>query len=584
MQPRDPAVTVDAGEALRGVPRWTPDELRRRTLELLGFDRIRGALAAYTGMPVSRDMALALEPSYDADAVRQRQQETAEGVQLWEAGAAELAQERDVRPLLERAARGGMLTGQELVAVGEAMAVAQAAKALAQHQGRTPLLRAVTRGIPDLRELRRTLERKLTPSGELADDATPYLRQLRHESRVAYRRATEALDRFLASAPPEVLQERLVTVRSDRLVVPVKAEFQRRVRGIVHDISDSGATLFLEPLETVPLTNSWRERTAAEGEEVERTLRQLSAAVARRSAEISLALELSGRVDLALAKARYAAALRGSPVELAEGELRLVEARHPLLPGTAVPVSLHLAPPVRGLVITGPNTGGKTVALKALGLAVLMHQAGLRPPVAETTRLPLVDGVYADIGDQQSVESSLSTFSSHITAIAAILRAATDRSLVLLDELGTSTDPEEGSALARAILVRLAERGVRTVVTTHHRAAAVLAEEHAALENASVELDAASLQPTYRLTMGIPGRSYAMAVAERLGLDAQVVSGALELRGPRPPCGGRAPGEPPGGAVPDPAAVAGGGRRPGTGAPPATGLGAAAGGGGTAPG
>ena len=513
-------------------------ELRRRTLELLEFPRLLQAVAFHAHLPISRELALSLAPAYDPETVRRRQQETAEArLLLDEAGDVDLSTERDVRPLLQRAALNGTLTGDELLAIADALELVRRAKAVGTRlQGRAPLLRAMARNIPDLRTLERELRRKINPSGELADDATPYLRQLRHESREAYRLATEAMERVMESVlTHEVLQERYITVRGDRLVVPVKAEQRHRLPGVVHGVSDSGATLFIEPLSNVQLCNTWREWAAAEAEESQRVLGQLSMAVGQRVRQIQEALELAGRLDLALAKARYASSSGATAVHLLEAgepELHLVEARHPLLPDPVVPISLALKPPALRLVITGPNTGGKTVALKTVGLLVLMHQAGLHIPAEAASRLPVFDGVYADIGDQQSVQESVSSFSSHMGTIAGILASATSHSLVLLDELGTSTDPEEGSALARAILAYLADRGMATVVTTHHRTVAIFADEHPALENASVELDPVTLKPTYRLTMGLPGRSYAMAVAERLGLDPQVVEAARELQDP----------------------------------------------------
>ena len=509
--------------------------LRARSLELLEFSRICEILSSHAQMPITREMALSLQPSYDPRTVASWQQETAEARLLLEQGPQPgLSIERDIRPLLERLAKGGLLIGEELLAVAGTLELIHQAKGVGMRlHAQTPLLRSLSRSIPDLRQLEQEVRRNISTSGEVADDATPYLWQLRHESRTAYRRAAGALERLIDSdLAREVLQEHLITVRAERLVVPVKAEFRSRMPGIVHDVSDSGATLFIEPMSTVGLCNTWREAMAAEQEEAQRVVRRLCASLARRVADMGHALELAGRIDLALAKARYAQACNAGPVRISTDGISLVEMRHPLLPSGAVPVSLALEPPVTGLVVTGPNMGGKTVALKAVGLAVLMHQAGLQVPAEPATRLPIVDGAYADIGDQQSIEQSVSTFSSHISNITRILEVATPRSLVLLDELGTSTDPEEASALARSILAWLAEHGVLTVVTTHHRTVAAFAEEHPALENSSVELHPLTLQPTYRITMGLPGRSYAMAVAERLGLDPQIIAAAHDFQDP----------------------------------------------------
>ncbi len=509
--------------------------LRARSLALLEFDAVRAQLAQHAANPVSRELALALEPAYDADLVAARQMETAEARLLLEEDAApSLSMTRDVRPILERAALWAVLTGDELHAVADGVGLVRRAKALgARVRSRVPHLHALARAMPDLRALERDLRAKVSPSGELLDDATPYLREARAETRAAYRRALGRVERALGGGDrAEALQEQLVTMRNERLVAPVKAEFRGRLPGIVHAVSDSGATLFVEPIEAVEATNAWRERAAEEREESERILRRLSASVGRRAADLGYALELTGRLDAALAKARYALASGASPI-MSGSPPRLHDGRHPLLEGRAEPVSMDFETAPSGLVITGPNTGGKTVALKTLGLLALMRQAGLQTPCAPTTRLPVFDAVYADVGDQQSIQASVSTFSSHVANIAAILRSATDRSLALLDEVGTSTDPEEGSALAQAVLAHLAERGALTVATTHHRAVAAFAEARGGYANASVELDPDTLAPTYRLTQGAPGRSYAFAIARRIGLDAEVVRAAEALQDPQ---------------------------------------------------
>ena len=526
---------TDPYDASAGV---SAEGLRWRSQELLEFPRVRQALASHAHLPISRELALSLPPSYDIETVRRRQQETAEACLLLDqSGDADLSTDRDVRPLVRRALLDGILTGEELVAIADSLELVRGAKAMGTKlHGQTPFLRAMAKAIPDMRSLERSIRGKLAPSGELLDDATAYLRQLRHEVRESYQRAVRPLERLVASeAGGDVLQERLLTVRADRLVVPVKTEFRSRLPGIVHDVSDSGATLFVEPLANVSLCNTWRERSAEEAEESLRIRRQLSTAVSRRATEAGQALEMAARLDLAMAKARYARAYDGAAIRMADGPaplLRLFDARHPLFPGAVVPLSLALESPVSGLVITGPNTGGKTVALKTLGLLALMQQSGLHLSADASSVLPVFDGVYADIGDQQDIQRSVSTFSSHVSNISSVLGSVTSRSLVLLDELGTSTDPEEGSALAKAMLAHLADREVATVVTTHHRGVASFAEEHSALENASLELDPETLRPTYRLTMGLPGRSYALAIAERLGLDPSVIAQARELQDP----------------------------------------------------
>ena len=445
-------------EALPVPP--SADELRERSLELLEFPRVREALAEHTRTPMSRERALGLTPAHDGEVVAQLQQETAEAALVLEGGAADLTLSQDPRPLLRRSAMQGVLAGDELIAVADALDLARRAKALGgSERGRTPLLRALARNIADFRPLEREIRAKVMPLGEVKDDASPMLRQLRRESRDAYQAATGGMQAVIESdAASEALQDRLFTMRSDRLVVPIKADFKGRIPGIVHAVSDSGATLFIEPLTNVPRTNRWREAEAAEREEELRVLRALSASVSRRAGEALRALEIAGRLDAALAKARYARSYEGVTLAEHAENVELVGARHPLLAG-AVPVSLALRPPQSVLVVTGPNTGGKTVALKTLGLLALMRQSGMMLPCEPSTRLPLFDAVYADIGDQQSIERAVSTFSSHVTAIIGVLEHATPRSLVLLDELGASTDPEEGSALAKAVVGRLAELG-----------------------------------------------------------------------------------------------------------------------------
>jgi DNA mismatch repair protein MutS2 len=313
-------------------------------------------------------------------------------------------------------------------------------------------------------------------------------------------------------------------------VLAVKASARRSVPGIVHDASDSGQTLFVEPFDVVELSNRQSEATSAEREEVERILRELSAAVGETAPLVTAAVEATGRIDLTLALGTLSRGWKGARVEVSD-EVRLAGARHPLLdPGSAVPIDLDLGD-LRALVLSGPNTGGKTVALKTLGLAALLHQSGLRPP-AETAALPVFDQVLADIGDRQSIEMSLSTFSGHVASIVAILNAAGERSLVLLDELASGTDPVEGSALAQALVARLAEQARLTLVTTHYPELKEWASASDGVANAGTGFDPDTHAPLYRVALGRPGTSHALQIAERLGLDAAVVACARELVAP----------------------------------------------------
>ena len=372
----------------------------------------------------------------------------------------------------------------------------------------------------------------------MLDHASPDLGRLREESRRVQHRLNQVMERNLRRLQRmEVIQEPIITQRNGRMVLLVKAEMRPQVPGIVHDVSDSGATVFVEPMPAIDTGNRWREVRLAEQREEERVLRVLSDLVSRQGEDLLLTLDLMARLDLAVAKGRYAAATRAScPVVSepgAEGRsLKIVRGRHPLLSGDVVPISLELGGDHTVMLITGPNAGGKTVALKTVGLLAMMAQAGLHVP-ADEARFPCFDGIYADIGDQQSIEHSLSTFSSHVGNLLTIMERSTADSLLLVDELGASTDPEEGSALAKAILHHFQRQGLLTVATTHHRSVARYVQEQPGMINASVELDPETLDPTYHLTLGLPGRSYAVTIAARLGVPPEIIDRARESLSPQ---------------------------------------------------
>ncbi len=511
----------------------------REAQELLEFHKIRQQLAAHAGFFASREMALTLEPSYNSEEVSALQEQTREASHLLERnGDMDLSVPQDPRPILQRASLSGMLTGGDLLEVSQTLEAVRRAKSFVSRTSTVaPGLACMARQIPSFGELSRQIRASVGHNGEVLDAATPTLGDLRRLVRDAYHRLVEALNGIIQSPlGTEVLQDQVVSTRGERLVLQVKAEMRHRLPGIVHDVSHTGATLFIEPFSTVELCNVWREATLAEQREVEQVLRHLTESVGIAADGINLAIDLTARLDLILAKGRYGRALgAASPRQPKEGDgcLGLVNARHPLLGPEAVPVSIRIGPGWWVLVITGPNTGGKTVAMKTVGLLALMRQAGLLIPADDTSFMSTFEGVYADIGDQQSIEQSVSTFSSHMRNVIEILSAAGPGSLALLDELGTSTDPEEGSALAKAILTDLAQRCIATVATTHHRSVAAFAEESAAMINASVELAPVTLKPTYHLTIGVPGRSYAMSVAASLGLPEEVLRQAQSLMGPQ---------------------------------------------------
>ncbi len=515
---------------------------------LLEFDQVLGQVASYCRTALGREKVAALEPSEDLLEVATRQQETTEARRYIDGGGSlEFGPENDITELIHRAMLGGLLRGEELYAVRAFARAARYDRDELVRQESLPLLSSLASNIPELGHLDSEIGAAISPAGEVLDYASPLLGRLRAESRQAQNRLNEIMERNLRRFQrSEVVQEPLITQRNGRMVLLIKTEMRYRVPGIVHDVSDSGATVFVEPMAAVDMGNRWREARLAEEREVERVLRHLTNRVGDTGEDLLLALDIVARLDLDVAKARYSAALRATAPVIedkdegaesdSEGEqatlrrLRLSRARHPLLlgqskDGDVVPISLSLDSERGVLLVTGPNAGGKTVALKTVGLLAMMAHAGLHVP-AEDARFPGFDGIYADIGDQQSIQQSLSTFSSHITNLLDIMRRATGRSLVLVDELGTSTDPEEGAALASAVLRHFQRMGVFLVGTTHQRGVARTVQEHPGMLNASVDLDPTTLAPTYQLTVGLPGRSYALTIAARLGLPQEIIEDA----------------------------------------------------------
>ena len=511
-------------------------DLRALARELVEFPSIAEKLAGSTRFFLSRDMALATVPQARLEDVERLQSETAEArLMLDTTGDIGLGGTADPRPLLRRGALGGMLTGAELVQIVNTLdSIWVARSVVTSMKGRTPRLEDLVSEIPDLRPIADRIRQSLSDTGDVRDDATQRLGPLRKRAARAYQRLLNLLERMTARPTIRAaLQSSAIATRGDRLVLEVKAGHRDDVPGIVHDVSNTGATIFVEPFRAVEPCNSWRELAAEAQREEERVLIRLSRIIGSREQEAIYSLEAAADLDLIVARARLAATMNGIRAEsLPTGDgvaIRLYGARHPLLGADAVPVNVSIGPGYKGLVITGPNTGGKTVALKTIGLFALMHQCGMQVPALTGTAFAVFDGVYADIGDAQSIERSVSTFSSHMGNVVRILAEAGPRSLVLLDELGTGTDPDEGSALARSILLHLLERGIPTAITTHHRAVAEFATTMDGAVNASVELDPASMLPTYHLVTGIPGRSYAINVASILGLPEDILTGARQM-------------------------------------------------------
>ena len=498
-----------------------------RSLDLLEFPAVRARLAELTSFGPSRRLADALEPQSDPVLVARGLDETDQARSLiTDRPGVGIGAAHDIGPWVERAIRGGRLEPGHFLEIAETLdATARLATALAEE--RRPLLRDLGRELHPLPGLRSTLARSFDPVGELLDTASPRLGPLRGAVRVAYDRLRRRLDALVGSELGGALQEPIVTMRNGRYVVPVRSEARSRVKGIVHDASGSGQTLFVEPLVVVELGNAWREALAAEQEEIGRILDELSSYVAANGEALRETLDALARFDLWAAKAQLASLMDGLRAETAErAEVTLLGARHPGLTGRVVPIDVRLGGDYTALVVTGPNTGGKTVTLRTLGLLALMHQAGLHVPADAGSRLPVFRDVFADIGDEQSIAQSLSTFSGHLRRITRIVEAAGPDTLVLLDELGAGTDPTEGSALAQALLDHFIRAGSLVAATTHYAELKAYAHTTAEARNASVEFDLETLSPTYRLTIGLPGGSQAFAIAERLGLPTDIVADA----------------------------------------------------------
>jgi DNA mismatch repair protein MutS2 len=524
-------------------------------LGVLEFDKVLARLAKLASFSAGRDLALALRPSPDYDEVLHRQRLLAEAIRLRQLHTSlNLSSAVDVRPGLEKAALGGVLDSQQLLDIAATQQVAEGFKAaFTRHGADMPLLAEMAASVADCREVVAEISRAVDKRGEITDAASPNLGLVRRDIRIAHDRLQAKLQEFLGSPAGRLAaQEPIVTLRDGRYVIPIKADFRGEVRGIVHDVSASGATLFVEPLAVVDLANRWRELQIEEQREVERVLRRLSGLVANCAPSLAENVAILARLDLLMASARLADELSppggeclpaGVPPErwllrlpLPDGqargaELDLRDARHPLL-AEPVPISVPVGGDVRVLLVTGPNTGGKTVALKTVGLLVLMAQTGLPVPAGRDSRIPVFREVLADIGDEQSIEQSLSTFSGHMRNVIALLQRAGPASLVLLDELAAGTDPAEGAALARALLKHLMASGALTIATTHHGELKVFAHSTQGVRNAAVEFDPVTLAPTYRLAVGVPGRSNALAIAARLGLPDSVLAEAQSSLAP----------------------------------------------------
>jgi len=514
-----------------------------KSLEILEFSQITAILAGYTSFSASRDLALGLKPLAYYEQITLRLGQSAEARQLLELEPGfSISGVSDIREAVKMASLEGILDPRILVEIQQTLAAMRQTRSyLRTVSGERPLLWDIASDVVELRSIEKEIARCISPNGDVLDRASPDLATIRRQLREEREHLWSRLEAIIRSPRgSKIIQEPIITEREGRYVIPVRVEMRKEIKGITHDVSNTGATVFVEPWSTMELGNTVRELVNEEKREVERILRKLSAGVGGYETELSLSVEKMAELDLALAKARYARAVKACEPALTDingvkkehGEkaiVGLVEARHPLLGEKAVPLSVEIGRDFSILVITGPNTGGKTVALKTIGLFSLMAQAGIPVPASPETCLPVFDGVFADVGDEQSIKQTLSTFSWHVGNIVRIIRNATPCSLVLLDELGTSTDPTEGSALARSVLLHFLSRKILTVATTHYGDLKAFAHTTSGVQNASFDFDPVTFAPTYHLTVGIPGGSNALATATRLGVPPQIIDRARSM-------------------------------------------------------
>ena len=507
--------------------------VNEKALHTLEYDKIIRRLTGLAATSLGREEAEKLTPSRELEIVKRRLAATDEASRAVSLkGAPPFGGITDIRSSLQRAKLQGMLQPPELMEVAQFIMGSRRLNrfiASAGEETELPLLSDLCEPLTDFKALEDEIRRCIDEQGDVLDSASPELASMRRDIRVNEGRAREKLESLIrSSSVQKMLQETLITMRNDRYVIPVKQEYRAHFGGIVHDQSGSGATLFIEPEAVVQMNNKLRELKIKEQNEVERILRKLTAEVGERADLLAGDAEILGIIDFVFAKASLAHALSATlPVMNDEGKIVLYKGRHPLLDiKTAVPIDIELGESYTSIIVTGPNTGGKTVSLKTIGLLRLMAMSGLFVPAEDGSRLCVFDGIYADIGDEQSIEQSLSTFSSHMTNLISMLGQVTSRSLVLLDELGAGTDPAEGSALAIAILEHLQKLGCRLIATTHYSELKAYAYNREGITNASMEFDVATLRPTYRLLVGVPGRSNAFAIAERLGLPKSIIDHA----------------------------------------------------------
>lgn len=507
--------------------------MNEKVLKTLEFNKILSQLEEYASSEAAKHMCHNLTPSTDIEDIRINQSHTSDGLRrIFQKGSISFSGIRDVRASLKRLSIGSILGMGELLAISSLLDVAGRVKAFSRNpdaDAPEDSLDAFFSALEPLTPLNNELKRCIISEEEISDDASPGLKNIRRQMQLANERIRSQLNSMVNSQTTRTyLQENVVTMRNGRYCIPVKQEYRGQIPGMIHDQSSTGSTLFIEPMAIVKLNNDLKEFSLKEQEEIEKVLSELSNLTAAHIEEIEENFHLLTKLDFIFAKASLSRSYHGSePIFNTKGIIRLKQARHPLLDAKkVVPSDIHLGEDFSLLIVTGPNTGGKTVSLKTVGLLTLMGQAGLHIPAFDGSKLAVFEEVYADIGDEQSIEQSLSTFSSHMTNIVSILEKADYKSLVLFDELGAGTDPTEGAALAISILSFLHNMQIRTMATTHYSELKLYALSTEGVENACCEFNVETLRPTYRLLIGIPGKSNAFAISSKLGLPNFIIEEA----------------------------------------------------------
>ena len=508
--------------------------MNQKALSSLEYPKIIERLIEKASSPMGKELCRKLQPSTDINKIRLMQTQTKDALtRLFQKGSVSFGSVKDIRGSLKRLEIGSSLGIMEILSVCALLENTSRVKAYSRGD-RSDLpsdsLDSMFEQLAPLTPLSSEIRRCILSEDEISDDASPALRQVRRNMKVTNDRIHTQLSGLVNGNARTYLQDSVITMRNGRYCIPVKAEYKGQVPGMIHDQSSTGSTLFIEPMAVVKLNNNMRELELQEQKEIEIILAGLSEQIAEEREAIALNLELMVQLDFIFARAGLAMDMNGSePVFNEEGRVLLKKARHPLIPKKkVVPIDIRLGDDFDLLIITGPNTGGKTVSLKTVGLLTLMGQAGLHIPALDRSELAIFHEIYADIGDEQSIEQSLSTFSSHMTNIVSFLEKADSRSLVLFDELGAGTDPTEGAALAISILSYLHDKGIRTMATTHYSELKVYALSTPGVENACCEFSVETLRPTYRLLIGIPGKSNAFAISSKLGLSDQIIERAKE--------------------------------------------------------